>query len=122
VTTIFILDDTRTVQAAIEGSGGGVLSDNNLTFSLARNPSDAYEIVMASEPFNTWILDNDLGPGLEGMDFLKQFINGTDEQRAKMPRFLISCSSNPARRADIEAYFNNFVLNDRKPMNPAGAE
>lgn len=111
---LFILDDARSIAAAVRDAGLS-LKDIPVQVSLCRpfrwsddkvvqDFQDATELVKTSK-FDLWILDNDLGNGLEGIDFLKLAISEFPEF---LPKSLRSCSGNRPRREDIEALFTNF--------------
>ena len=63
--------------------------------------ANALDVVQNNPVFDVWILDNDLAPALEGFSFLRQMC----EQRPHLvPALVFSCSSNIARREQIESY------------------
>ncbi len=118
---VFILDDRRSVQIALEGAG--LFKDGDVIpkgyFSVARNIRDGIDTVVWSELFDIWVLDNDLGPGEEGYEFLKRMI---DKYPTKVAARVVSCSSNPPRREAIEKLFANWEENGREPLTPIGAD
>lgn len=121
---IFILDDSRTLKMALVDSRRmGVSTMDRVmpeaTYSMARNPEDAINVIRASPKFDVWILDNDLGiiNGFkeEGYEFLKRCIN---EFGDKVPDVVYSCSANPERREQIETLHTNWLKNGKVPMDP----
>jgi hypothetical protein len=67
---------------------------------------NAINVVLNNLKFDAWILDNDLGPGIEGYDFLKKMVS---EHPEKVPDIVRSCSSNFDRRRQIESYHHDFL-------------
>ena len=116
MTTVFILDDVRTIKEAIDGANLAI--NVECTAALVRNIRDAVDVVAYSKRFDFWILDNDLGPNEEGITFLKMCIETCPD---KIPNYVRSCSSNPPRRKAIVDLFNDWISGGRRSMLPIGA-
>ena len=118
---IFILDDVRNIPAAISNASAALWKEyldsaDKRVVVMARpfrhngeeliaDFQNAIDTLEENPTFDYWILDNDLGPGLEGYDFLKQMIS---QMPSRMPEVVLSCSANRERRNQIEAYFDNW--------------
>jgi hypothetical protein len=112
---VFILDDARSIQQACRDARWAP----NATFGevtlirpfrwngevIEYTLEDAMDIIRNNSRYDFWILDNDLGPGLEGFTFLKEMC---ELQPDKIPEYVLSCSANPSRREAIEAYHQNW--------------
>ena len=116
---IFILDDLRTIKLACKDANFKM--GEGQQYSLVRpfhfdgmkvlcDLDDARAMIINNPPFDVWILDNDLGPGVEGYDFLKGMIA---ELPDKIPSIVKSCSANYSRKVAIEALHNDW-MNFRK--------
>lgn len=75
--------------------------------------ANALDVIENNAPFAVWVLDNDLAPALEGLDFLKHVAR---EHPHKLPQRVYSCSSNFDRRRQIESYFVDWVRAERPPQ------
>lgn len=111
---IFILDDARTAVAAIRDAGLSLPLGAHIHMcrpfrwdgeKIVQDFQDAEEAIRLCPIFDLWILDNDLGPGVEGYAFLKLAM---DKFPQFLPKSLRSCSANPERRRDIVEHFNNY--------------
>lgn len=107
-TRIFVLDDCRTCKTAIASSSLSYFGKHS--FWLARNIEDGIEILTNNDLMDVWILDNDLGPNVEGYEFLKYMILFHPNL---LPDYLVSCSSNWTMREKIESYFNDWNIAGR---------
>lgn len=125
---IFILDDTRTIDGALNDSGYGTvarLKESGIDpiiclarpfRSLSAGPADCgfdtpIDIITSNPKFDLWILDNDLGidPNgvvIEGYTFLRIMV---DSHPDLVPDVVVSCSANQSRRADIIAFHRNWM-------------
>jgi hypothetical protein len=123
---ILILDDVRSITQATAILKGKFAIQKDDHFTLMRpfrhdgdkiinDLDDAFDTVILNPAFDVWILDNDLGPGVEGYDFLKSV---SDQYPDKMPTQCFSCSSNFDRKRQIEGYFFNWSMarNDNSPV------
>lgn len=115
---IFILDDSRSVAQAMADANlqpvGPEGEPHQYTLArpfrwdgekIAQSLDDAIELVRNQPTFDVWVLDNDLGAGLEGYEFLKDAIALAPEC---VPPVVYSCSANPIARANIVAYAANW--------------
>ncbi len=75
--------------------------------AIVADHANALDVIASNQRFSVWVLDNDLAPGLEGLDFLKVVAR---EHPEKLPDQLFSCSSNFDRRRQIESYFADWIL------------
>lgn len=117
---IFILDDSRFVaQALLDTRRPDLGGAHQITLvrpfrwdgeKIEQSFDDAFWTVINQPVFDCWILDNDLGTGLEGYDFLKQVCEGMPD---RVPPLVYSCSANPQARANIEAYAANWHAHTR---------
>ena len=116
---IFILDDARSILAACAAANMSSLVRDGNSFVLARpfvwdgekvvsGLYDATDLIFLNPVFDIWILDNDLGDGLEGYEFLKMVCNSRPEMVASV---ILSCSANPAARENIISFGRNFNAN-----------
>ena len=117
---VFILDDVRSISAALLQAGYGVDNMPEGTYAVARTLLDARDLIAMSLRFDLWVLDNDLGEaGMDGYAFLKLMVS---TYPGKVPDMVWSCSSNPPARASIEAFFSNWIANGRQSPLPIGVD
>lgn len=116
---IFIYDDKRTIRQAMTAVNLAPGTTIKQSYTLVRptrvsmglgeyqeTHDDAIDCIRESDPFDLWVLDNDLGEGLEGYHFLRQMIERYPD---KVPLDVLSCSANPARAAAIVSYHQNWL-------------
>lgn len=113
--TIFIYDDVRSISDAVNWRRSLVDSDRAVISlvrpfrhngdSIVADHNNAFDVITSNDRFTSWILDNDLAPGLEGLDFLKMAIEDFPD---KLPDRVFSCSANFDRRQQIESYFSDW--------------
>lgn len=114
---IFILDDSRSIEQAIDAVSPNFPKPdlvNDLVLArpfrwdgekIIQSLDDAFELIANQPPMDIWILDNDLGSGLEGYDFLKQMC---EQNPCQVASLILSCSANPAAKKNIETYGRNW--------------
>ncbi len=113
---VFILDDARSISQAMRDAG---VSFQEAEITICRpfqwsfllnypqgTLQDAEDMIAINSAYDVWILDNDLGGGLEGFSFLKW---ACENCPAKVPPTVASCSANPHRRRDIVSYHSDFM-------------
>jgi hypothetical protein len=108
---ILIIDDARTVEQAC--TRANIKLGKSMVCTLVRpfrwrnglieqTLDDARELIRINPRYDVWVLDNDLGPGLDGYLFLREMCTALPN---KIPDQVLSCSANPVRRAAIVDYF-----------------
>lgn len=123
MTTLFVYDDVRSIHTALERCRPSMAANRFDVCVLVRpfrhdgdavvaDHANALDVIQHNAAFSVWVLDNDLAPGLEGLDFLKQVAR---DHPHKMPEQVYSCSSNFDRRRQIESFFADWVRVVRPP-------